>query len=141
MMENRPGLRLNIVTLDAVPVPGPLATDEQREAYFQYELKLAKRPPPTPPKPIEPGPNLLDMVMGAYQEGREEGRNARRRRMTGVVADDAILFGKHRETGLRAKKARLEVINDLIKRGIVPKTAENRATDARHYWEDNLAKK
>jgi hypothetical protein len=141
MMENPPGLTLNSVSTDSVPIPGGLATDEQREAYSQYELKLAKRPPPTPPKQIEPGPNLVDMVMGAYREGREEGRNARRCRMTGVVADDAILFGKHRDAGLSAKKARLELINDLIKLGVFPKTAENRATDARHYWEDNLAKK
>jgi hypothetical protein len=61
--------------------------------------------------------------------------------MTGVVADDAILFGKHRDTGLSAKRARLEVINDLIKLGVSPKTAENRATEARHYWEENLATK
>jgi hypothetical protein len=154
MMENPPGLALNTLTLnraklDSAPFPGLLATDEQREAYFQYELELARRPPPEPPKQIEPGPNPLDMVMDAYQEGREAGReevrnterDARRCRMTGVVADDAILFGKHRDAGLTAKKARLEVINDLIKLGVFPKTAENRAAAARYFWEDNLAKK
>jgi hypothetical protein len=61
--------------------------------------------------------------------------------MAGVVAGDAILFGKHRNSGLNAKKARLEVIKDLIKLGVSDKTAENRATEARHYWEDSLATK
>jgi hypothetical protein len=109
---------------------------------------VASRPPPEP-APIEPGPSLYDIINdglnNSYRAGLEEGRKAeqetRHCKMTGVAADDAIVFGKHRDTGLSAKKARLEVIKDLIKLGVVPKTAENRATAARHYWEDNLATK
>jgi hypothetical protein len=144
MPENPPGL-----TLNSVPFPGLLASIELREAYRQYKLELAKRPPPEPPAPIEPGPSLYDVIKDGlnnmYRVGLEEGRKAEQEakhcKMRGVVADDAALFGKHRETGLSAKKARLEVIKDLIKDGVVPKTAENRATAARHYWEDNLATK
>jgi hypothetical protein len=137
------------VPFSAPPFPGPLATAKQRKAYEQYRLELAKRPPPAPPPAIDPSPNLFDVIRegfdNAYQAGREDARKeeqgAKSGKMTGVVEDDAILFGKHRDGGLSAKRARREVINDLIKLGVHPPTAANRATAAKAYWEDNLAVK
>jgi hypothetical protein len=144
MPDNPPGLTLNSSPFppNSVPFPGGLATDELREAYRQHKLELANRPPLPPLVPIEPGLNVLEALKNLCLAGLAARRRYRaERKMTGVVADDAILFGKHRDAGLSAKKARLEVIKDLIALGVAPKTAENRATAARYYWEDNLVTK
>jgi hypothetical protein len=83
-MTELPGLTLNGVPfpLNSVPFPGLLASDEHREAYEQHRLALDNQPPPPPPAPIEPGPNLLDLIMdlnrAAREEGRAEGREAGR---------------------------------------------------------------
>jgi hypothetical protein len=142
-----PGLTLNSSPFSPPPYPGPLATPKQRKAYEQYKAELAKRPPPVPSPPIERGPGLFDVIRKGFNEsyraGLEEGRKAKQKasETPGVVEDDAILFGNHRDNGLSAKRARREVINSLVERGVHPKTAENRATAAKAYWENNLAAK
>jgi hypothetical protein len=152
-MTKPPGLTLNSGPFPfPPPYPGPLATARQRKAYEQYKAELAKRPPPAPLKPIEPLPDLFDVIRegfdNSYRAGQEKGRKEEQEAnktapggMPGVVEEDAILFGQHRNSGLNAKKARKEVINALFERGVHLKTAENRATNAKNYWEHNLALK
>jgi hypothetical protein len=162
MTENPPGLTLNTLTLDSVPFPGLLATDEQREAYFQYELDLARRPPPEPLQPIVSGPDLLDALNDMYQaareKGREEGRNAEREASKAIyqAGRDAEREARRRKVTLQARRdaqrlhrlmdscglglddAGKSLCQDLMREGVHIKTAANRVSKAKNALESDL---
>jgi hypothetical protein len=143
------------LTLNSVPFPGLLATDEQREAYRQYRLALDNQPPPPPPAPIEPGPSLPDILNGLYQagreagrdEGREEGRDegreaereARRCKTTLQARRDAQRLQRLMDScGLGLDDAGKELSRDLMQKGAHFKTAANRVSLAKNALKRDL---
>ena len=137
MPENPPGL-----TLNSVPFPGLLASIELREAYRQYKLELAKRPPPEPPAPIEPGPSLYDIISDglndSYRAGLEEGR--KESRTTPQARQDAERLQRlmnNRDLGL--DDAGKSLCQDLMREGVHDRTAANRVSQAKKALGGDLA--
>jgi hypothetical protein len=133
------------LTLNSVPFPGLLATDEHRESYRQYRLALDNQPSPPPPAPIEPGPGLLDALNDLYQAGREDGREAgreegreaereaRRCKTTLQARRDAQRLQRLMDScGLGLDDAGKELSKHLMQKGAHFKTAANRVSLAKN---------